>query len=717
MKNLLFCLILFFLKSNFVEAKEILIDIEINAETNYAQRKLNETLKAFKNSPFKKYKIVLIIDPKAFGKESYSLVILKNQITITGGDRNGLIYGTLGLIEDIKNNISPSKLSNRTEKPQFPLRAIKYDLPWDTYRHSLALDLHYETCKDLKYWEKFLDMMAENRFNALTLWNLHPYTFMIKPKNYPEASPFSDAEMKDWKKLFDGIFKMAEERGIDTYIFPFNIFVSPAFSQAHNVLMDNLKHDHISNKLADTSQLVKKYTRECVTQMFQEYPELDGMGITHGEAMGGMTPQEREDWLHETIVLGMGDVGRKLKLVHRIPLSANKGSGGSTSKEAEEITRKLIEEDAKLDFLEKPIWADLKYNWSHAHSTPKLIKVHGGKLYDTYFNPVPEDYKVTWTARNEDFFCLRWGVPDFVRAHVAANSKAYNGGYFVGSETYIPAKDYFTKQLEGTNWRYAFERQWLFYKTWGRLLYNPKTKDEVFDSEFKRRFGADGTNLLQAHSLSGRTPLMLASSYDFGWDFTLYSEGFLALNGKTGNVDYISVDRQINQPVLDPNYVSVKEFVEKTLQNQVLENHKITPPKFADSLKNNCLKALDLVKNIDIYKNQTLKYEVADVKIWANLGLYYSEKTRGAVALQMFRKNGENKFKLEAVSFLENALSYWDEVIKISSPLYNDMPLVHFCEDKNLSKEELNAKRFHWKNMQNEVAKDIEIAKNAVQER
>jgi hypothetical protein len=711
MKTTILLVIILFSQMNFVESQTLKFVEKTSPETTYAQRKLNETLQLFKNSPFQKYKIELKIDSKAFGKESYGLVISKNQITITGGDRNGLIYGTLGLIEDIKNKILPSKLNNRTEKPQFPFRAIKYDLPWDTYRHSLALDLHAETCKDLKYWEKFLDMMAENRFNALTLWNLHPYTFMIKPKNYPEACPYSEAEMKDWKRLFDGIFNMAEERGIDTYIFPFNIFVSPEFAKAHNVLMDNLEHNHISSSMADTSMLIKKYTRECVTQMFQEYPQLDGMGITHGEAMGGMTPQEREDWLHQTIVLGMGDVGRKLKLVHRIPLSANKNSGGSTSKEAEVTTRKLIEDDAKLDFLEKPIWADLKYNWSHAHSTPKLIKVHGGKLYDTYFNPIPEDYKVTWTARNEDFFCLRWGVPDFVRSHIAENSKAYVGGYFLGSETYIPAKDYFTKQPEGTDWTYAFERQWLFYKIWGRLLYNPNTKDEVFAAEFTRRFDKSGQNLLEAYSLAGKTPLMLASSYDFGWDFTLYSEGFLSLNSKTGNVDYISVDRQINQPVLDPSYVSVKDYVEKTLQNQSFTQDKITPLKFADSLKINCLKALELVKNIDATKNQTLKYEVADVKIWANLGLYYAEKTKGSLALQMFRKNAENRYKQEAIKFLENALAYWDEVIKISSPLYLEMPLVHFSEDKNLSKEQLKAMRFHWRNLRSEVAKDIEIVR------
>ena len=28
--------------------------------------------------------------------------------------------------------------------------------------------------QDLKFWAAFLDMMSENRLNALTLWNKHP---------------------------------------------------------------------------------------------------------------------------------------------------------------------------------------------------------------------------------------------------------------------------------------------------------------------------------------------------------------------------------------------------------------------------------------------------------------------------------------------------------------------------------------------------------------
>ena len=349
--------------------------------------------------------------------EAFSVVTNGKKITITGGDNRGMIYGSLSVAEDLRNGTRLDKIQPRSEQPHYSLRAVKFDLPWDTYRHSYALNLHQETSKDVNFWKAFLDMMAENRLNSLSLWNLHPYTFMIKPKNFPEASPFSDQEMKEWQNLFRSIFRMAKERAIDTYIIPFNIFVSPEFSKAHQVNMDNLDH-HFFIK-GDTSEIVKRYTRECVTQMLQEYPEITGMGLTLGEGMGGMSPQQREDWMRETIIEGMKLAGRKLKLIHRIPFSSTTGSLGITSIDTEKLTRKAIDEEGEFSFLEAPIYADLKYNWSHAHSTPKLVKVHGGKLYDTYFKPEPKNYKITWTARNEDFFCLRWGVPDFVRAHIA----------------------------------------------------------------------------------------------------------------------------------------------------------------------------------------------------------------------------------------------------------------------------------------------------------
>jgi hypothetical protein len=349
----------------------------------------------------------------------------------------------------------------------------------------------------------------------------------------------------------------------------------------------------------------------------------------------------------------------------------------------------------------------MKFNWSHAHSTPTLVKVHGGKLGNTYFVPQPKNYKIVWQARNEDFFALRWGVPDFIRRHIALNgAQSYVGGYFVGSETYIPALDYFTAVKAPVQWKWAFQRQWLFYELWGRLLYDPKTPDAVFQAEFNRRYGPKGAHLLEAYSLASATQLRLASLYDSTWDFTLYGEGFLTLQGEEEH--YISVDQLINRPTLDPNYVSVRDYVDSLSKGTPFGAGRITPPVLVAMLERDNRQALRLVKGIDTTANASLMYEVADVKTWANLGLHLAEKLKGAVALATYRACGGEEHRRRAIDHLQRALGYWDEVIHITRPIYRDMRLTHYngnsfeANDHNL---------FHWALIRDEVAKDADIAR------
>lgn len=716
MKSTLIIILLAFLfvPDSFCQSVYLLFD-KSSIEANYAVGKLKSELeskgyKLISNPKNYQYLINLGIESSQIGQESFLIKNEDNKISVLGGDARGLIYGTLSLAESLRNGASLNEVSFKSEKPHYPLRAIKHNTSWYSYRPSSALDLHYETLRDVKYWEAFLDMMVENRFNSLSIWNLHPFVYMIKPKNFPEASPFNDKEMEEWKNLHKSIFRMAKERAIDTYIIPFNIFVSHEFANAHQVAQQNV-YPHYYVK-GDTSEIVKRYMRESITQVLQEYPELTGFGLTLGEGMAGMTPQQREDWIFETYIEGMRLAGRPLKLVHRIPFSSTTESLGATSVELEQLTRKAIEREAKLDFIDGPIYADLKYNWSHAHSTPKLVKVHGGEMFDTFYNPLPDGYKVTYTARNEDFFALRWGVPQFIRDHIAQNSQTYVGGYFVGSESYIPAKDYFTAVKDPVNWQFAFQRQWLFYQLWGRLLYNPETPDEVFAATYKKKYGIAGEKLLEAMSLASSTQMKIGSLYDSRWDFTLYGEGLMALIGDKTN--YISTDVLINQPTLDPDYISVKDFVTANKAGKEFGSDKITPIILIGLLEKDCKRALELIKGINPEKNASLRYELADIKIWANLGLHLAEKLKGSISLQSFREGLGENHKAEAISTFTNALKYWDEIIVISRPLYKDMPLAHY---NGSSHDRNDDNLFHWALIRDQVAHDIDIAKAAIKTR
>jgi hypothetical protein len=396
-----------------------------------------------------------------------------------------------------------------------------------------------------------------------------------------------------------------------------------------------------------------------------------------------------------------------VKLIHRVPFSSGLTSGPGVSADVEKITRDAMERLG--DRFAGPIWAEMKFNWSHGHSTPKLVKVHGGKLGDTYFKPAPSNYKVVWQVRNEDFFALRWGAPDFIRQHVALNGKQDPvGGYFVGSETYIPALDYFTADRSGADWKYAFERQWLFYKLWGRLLYDPSTPDAVFRAEFKRRYGRNGANLLDAFALASSTQMRLASLYDSRWDFTLYGEGLLALQGE--ETHYIGVDALIAQPTLDPDYLSVSDYVKALRAGNTSLAAKITPDRLADELERDTRRALARVKSIESRDNLALQYEVADVRAWSFLGLHLAEKLRGAIALQTFRATGRPDDQKRAVDHLARALEYWDQLIAITRPLYRDMKLTHY----NGNSFDANPNNlFHWALIRDEVARDVEVARLA----
>jgi hypothetical protein len=633
------------------------------------------------------YTITTVLDDQ-MEEEGFAIKSLDKEITVTGGDAAGIMHGLLRLKEQLKKD--HKKIDPISESPRFSFRAIKFNLPWDSYRNGPALELHTETCRDTLFWESFLDMMAENRFNKLTLWNLHPFNYLVKTKKYPEACGFSDKEMAEWETFWTTLFRMAKNRGIETYLINWNIFVSPEFAKAHNVAEYCIRGDYIVDQ-GDTSEVIKDYTRECVKEVIDKYPDLTGLGITLGEGMGGMTADEREEWLLESFVEGMRMASRKIKFIHRVPLSAGTGSGGSTNPYVEKMTRATLD---TLSVAKSPTNIELKFNWSHPYSTTTLVKVHGGKLTDTYWNPPPTNYRLAWMMRNEDFFMLRWGQSDFIRNHIAKNGKPWVNGYYVGSECYIPAKDYITA-LPNTTHKYAFERQWMYYKQWGRLLFNPATPDAIFMDDFENRYDKYGETLFSAQQKVGKVPLVIASYWNATWDYTLYSEGMLSLMGND-KMKLISLPQLCDKKPLDPNYASIKEFLSPGVDGL---STKISPLAMADSLSNLCDQSLDQLKNIKAEENIDLLYELSDLRTWGHLGLYFSNKLRAAVAYQQFLDNHAKKDLRKSIEWLEKATEHWQQVVEITAPIYKPVPLQHY--------ERNDHALFHWSAISPEVQEEL----------
>ncbi|MFY0687449.1 MAG: hypothetical protein JXQ90_09800 [Cyclobacteriaceae bacterium] len=620
--------------------------------------------------------------------DGYTISNNNEKLKLSSSHRRGLIYGLMYLNEQLQEGLTLSQVANKEVLAQYDFRAIKFNLPWMSYRSGEHLKLHDETCRDLDFWTSFLDMMVENKINTLSLWSLHPFQYMVQPTNFPKASPFTDEEFAEWQTFWKSLFGMAKERGIDTYIFNWNIFVSEEFGKAYG-MADYSKPSGFWGE-GETNELIEQYTREIVTQTINEYEDLTGIGITLGERMGGMTSEERRDWIDRTMIAGLKNADREVRLFYRAPLSAGTSSHGTVSVSTEQLTREAIENIG----LSNDVWLGFKFNWSHGHSSPKLSIVHGGILTDTYWDPKPTNYRGVYTVRNEDFIALRWAQPDFIRQFINHNSQDFMGGVIIGSETYIPAKDYIT-QPQKQQWKYAFERQWLFYKVWGNLLFDKNTPDEYFAKALANKFDLEeGNQLLEAWKQASMNANRFASFYQGTWDATLYTEGFTRERGQ-----FIDINQLIKRPVLDSSYVNIANFVAGNFSDD-----QITPLQLAETLETESRSAMSIaetIRNANTEKPE-LNIELNDIEAWSHHGLYFAAKLRGAVALAQFRQEQAPDKQSEAVEHLTKALAHWKNLTETMER--HNLPVIPYQFDPD----------FSWRKHIEDAERDVEIAQQNI---
>lgn len=626
--------------------------------------------------------------------EGYQLVHQNGKLLIIGADEKGAMYGTLDVAEQLQHNGEDLRqVQEKKEEPRLNFRAIKFNLPIVAYRSSLSLTQQENVVFNLKFWESFLDMMAADRFNILSLWSMHPFHYMVKSKSFPEACPFDDMEMKAMKNFWSALFKMAHDRGIETYIINWNIFVPPSFAHAHQVALYSVGRSQASTSNGDTSKIIEQYTRETITQVIDEYPDLDGLGITIGERMGGMTPEQRRQWLDRTIFAGIKAASRKIKFVYRAPLSANTGSGGSTSEENDAQSRHHIEQQDML----AATYVEFKFNWSHGHSSPRLFIVHGGKLTDKYYNPFLTTYKYVWTVRNEDFYRLRWGNSDFIREFIKNNGQEYVAGCFLGSEVFTPAMDYTSLPGPHKTWDYHFQRQWLWYAMWGRLMYDPLTPDAVFEQMLADKYGkGTGPDALQAWKIATNNQLKFAAFHMGTADAQLYSEGFcdwdVNIPARVFNINNI-----ITHPVLDTiSYINIKDWIINGEKTKAAT--QLSPLQLAAQLDQDNARLLTLINKLKANKLVPgAAVEVNDMLAWYWFGRYFSDKIRAAVAVARYRYKGVDE-RTQAVNYLKQCSSHWANYANTVARYNKEVfPLVISGD-------------FSLKAMQSQVDHDIELA-------
>ncbi len=624
------------------------------------------------------------IAPEGFCMDTPRRVDGAWHVLIRGGDGNGVLYGALALAEELAAGYDPGHIVPRMIQPPQDIRAVKINLPWESYRKHDSLQLHADACRDLGFWRDLIDDLARARWNRLTLWSLHPWALMVRPTKYPEACDLSDKELAEWQAFWHGIFSYAHGRGMKIQMFTWNIMVSPAFARARGVATYSIDGSWLGD--GDLSPLVEDYTREIITEVLRAFPDLDGLGLATAERMGGLDNLQRGEWVRRTFGAAVLAAGRPVEINFRVPHSGSSHCNAGLDAASMSDGRRMLEGS---DFPGE-ILSEVKFNWSHGHSTPHLRQIHNGPPGDALWNPPPTRYRLTWMVRNEDFTALRWCAPSFIRAHLRLNSHPWVAGYYIGSETFIPAVNYIDRPDHAPRARWLFQRQRLFYAVWGRLLADPTATDAQLGAMIDHAYDLPlaqrgvGQRLLPVLDHAGTIPLRIATFLNFTWDHTLYCEGLLTLDG------FIDLQRVRQSRPLEPDWLSIPAAVQAEIAGTDLTG-KLHPAMLADELDAHADAVEALLAEAD-FPDLTgpMMDEQEDARTWAAIGRYIADKIRAALFLERSERSpGQDvSQRTLARAALDRCVGHWQEVVARTTARYQAFPVQHL--------EKTGRNRWHW---------------------
>lgn len=142
----------------------------------------------------------------------------KKAVKLIGADESGVLYGSMELL----SNTSWHKKSAFfiAEGPKMVMRGTSIGLQKTTYLPGHDIYEYPYTPEsfpwfyDKQLWINYLDMMAENKYNALYLWNGHPFSSLVKLKDYPYALEVDEATFKKNEDIYTFLTEEANKRGI-----------------------------------------------------------------------------------------------------------------------------------------------------------------------------------------------------------------------------------------------------------------------------------------------------------------------------------------------------------------------------------------------------------------------------------------------------------------------------------------------------------------------
>ncbi|WP_145299239.1 carbohydrate-binding family 6 protein [Planctopirus ephydatiae] len=627
--------------------------------------------------------ITLSVEKHAAGApQSYRIERQGDKLRVIGADETGAMYGGLDIAEAIRIGTLDS-LKSAEHKPHIAKRGIKFNIPLDlrtpSYSdNSTSAQANIPEMWSMDFWHEFIDHMARDRFNVLTLWSMHPFPSIVKVPEYPKVAlddvwrttadlvePFNSFStrgtgmVKPWmlekkevvKRLtidekishWRAVMNYAHERGIEVYWFTWNVFTYGTDGQYG-----------ITDALDNAT--TRDYFRKSIRETVLTYPRLAGIGITSGENMDHKDGQSgKEEWLWATYGEGISDAlkkqpERKFRLIHRLH---------------ETGLQPILKQWSTYP---GPFEVSFKYAVAHMYASraPSFIQ--------KVLPEITSEHRTWLTVRNDDMYSFRWGDPDFARVFINNMPGPDKlAGFYMGPDGYIWGRDFLSRDAVDANGRrqLVWDRQWFSFNLWGRLSYDPTLPD----AHFQRLLGArhpmvNAEKLFAASQASSR---IIPQVTRFNW----------------GSIDvHWYPEANLSHPKQFKGFYSVRHFMEgKTMpgeevlsigqwREQLRDNKRITkqtPPEVATALESDADATLQLLTELRPQAGVTdkeLLLTLADYEAQAWLGRYYAAKIRAAIELAEFNASADATAQVTAMKHAESALAHWKQYAAIYDSQY-----------------------------------------------
>ena len=588
-------------------------------------------------------------------KEGFTIQSRGARIIVGGNDASGALYGCLELADRVKAGGSLPRDLSFSDKPEMVLRGTCVGvqkpelLPGrGVYEYPYTPE-SFPWFYDKALWIKYLDMMVENRYNSLYLWNGHPFASLVKLKDYPYAVEVDDATFKKNEEMFRFLTEEADKRGIWVIQMFYNILVSKPFAEKHHLKTQD-RNRPIVPVIAD-------YTRKSIAAFVQKYPNV-GLLITLGEAMEGVG-QDDIDWFTKTIIPGVQDGMKALGIKREPPivLRAHDTDAPAVMKAALPLYKNLYtmakyNGEALTTYTPRGKWAELH------RSLSRIGTVHVENVHIL--------------ANLEPF---RYGSADFIQKCVQAMHNVYeaNGLHLYPQASYWDWP-YTADKADGR--LLQLDRDWIWYKAWARYAWNCR-RDRAQEVNYwsgllANKFGATapaGKDILDAYEETGEIAPKLLRRYGItdGNRQTLTLGMFMTqlINPFRYNLFTLMYESEA------PEGEMIIEYAEKEWKKQPHIGE--TPVQIADEVTAHGRKAVEAIeKAASSVSKDKAEFERLrnDVHCYQELADFYAEKVRAALLVLRYKYSNDISDLEKALPYLERSVEHYRKLAELTRGTY-----------------------------------------------